>query len=222
MPLTIEGSAVTSQIASATSHTLNLPSGITSGEILVVITNSDDSTRWWTHAGYTALGMGGPVGFLWKTATGTEPSTDIFSVNTGSATMNGAVAFRISGLDATNPFLAAANYAEASETSEDPFTLAANSLTGVTSGNDLILAWSGNNTTASRSITTLDAGLTLVNSTADNRLHVAWEENPGTGNSAYSIDMSDTRQWDWILVEANVAAAASGGMQLVGGAGLVG
>jgi len=209
MALTIEGTpATTLNTTSAASHTLNLPSGIQADEILVVMAFSDDTNRHWTNVDYTLLGANGPITFLWKTATGSEGASDTFNVNTGTTLMRGSVAFRCSGLDATNPFLATPNYAEGQNTSEDPFVLAANTITGVTAGNDLILAFAGADTSAARSITTLDADLTLIASTSENRFHTAWEENPGTGNSAYSTDMSDSRAWAWLLVEANVAAAA--------------
>ena len=210
MTLAIAGTPVgTDRTATATTAVINLPSSIAAGELLVVSFGTSDPARIPEHGDWTdASGTAGTarVGLVWKIASGSEGATETFTYSGPGTSQMTAVAARITGHDATTPF---SDLANAEESSEDPFTLAADILTGLAADSFCWLVWVPG-PSAVRSIVTLDADLTLVLSTDDDRQHVAMEEDPGSGNAAYSTDMSDTRAWRYALLELHAAAAAGG------------
>ncbi len=202
MALAIEGTPIgTDAVAAATTVDINIPSGVASGELLCVFFKTGSTTRSlvrtdWTDESTLAHGL------IWIIADGTETSPLTFSYTFGSTTCR-AVAMRISGFDAASP-TNGGNTANGSEASEDPFTLAADVLTGVNAGSWIFVLF---NSGGARTITTLDAAYTAVLSIED-RHNVVYEAAPGSGNASTSTDMSAASVWGWDLTEINAAAAA--------------
>lgn len=220
MAYAVQGTAATTQKdAGGTSHTINLPGSIAAGELLSIMLLSNGAGVTHSATDWTS-GPGGNVGaptsngtfrILYKTATGSEGAT--VTVTTGGDAATGGVAWRATGHAAT-PYPSAAVLG--AEASEDPFTLAADTITGIDADNLVLLAWG--HVAGTRTITTLDADLTLIGSATGGGVgyccHVAYETAPGTGNADYSTDMSSAVAFGYILVE--LAAAAGGSAALTG------
>lgn len=91
-------SAVTS---AGTSHTVNLPSGIQAGDLLIVLIGHSVAATINSLTGWNELvddGVANGVGVLWRRADGTEGST--ISVGTSASTKSCHISYRIS--DANN------------------------------------------------------------------------------------------------------------------------
>jgi hypothetical protein len=116
------------------------------------------------------------------------------------------VMFAFSGVDVADPY-DSANVVNGTEASEDPFTLAANTIS-ITSGNAVLLGWGGE---LDRSIVTPDGDYTVVGSVngATHNQHAYYIAAPGTGNPDTSFDMSDAAAYQWILAELRASSAAS-------------
>lgn len=213
MALPVNGTpAATERTAGDTTFTANLPSGIQAGEVLCVfyMTSSDIRSleaSGWTDQHFDASTLS--MGVIWKVATGSEGATQEFTYTGGGSAGAWAVAVRTS-LDSTTPFVIA-NTQSGQEATEDPFTLDADLITGLGAGNHVFLLWGAG---ATRTIDTLDADLELIGSVtagvAGACLHVAGEESVAS-NSAYSNDMSGSRDYLWMLLEAQ--PAGGGGSQ---------
>jgi hypothetical protein len=205
------GSATTNRSAPGTSYTINLPASITAGEFLLIQWINDNeasgaaptATGWsfeqGTLAGTCRIGMG------YKTATGSEGATVNFS--TSSSAYFIAVASRWSGVDVADP-LHGSNWQLGVTGTIDPFTLAANTITGVLATSKILLQFGGES--GDRTIVTGDAALTLINGTTGgaggtSNIHALYEDVPGTGNAAYSIDMSTSLAWRWLVTELKAA-----------------
>lgn len=206
----MEGTAATTGTAAgASSHAINLPASIAAGEVLVCMYSLDSTIRYLTASGWTSTTGAFFTRMLYRVADGSEGATQTFNTNTGTAGLNGAVVRRFSGVDTGSPI---GTPVEATEASEDPFTLSADILTSLGADSWVLLGWGGN-PTADRAITTLDADLTLVGTSPSNRVHFAAETAPGSGNAAYSTDMASARAWDYVLVELKAAAGGGGSTQ---------
>jgi hypothetical protein len=207
-PISLEGSAaVTNLTTNATTAVLNLPASIEVGELLIIQTMvftsgiTISATGWRAESGND--GISRSLGMLWKVADGSEGSTVTVTYSSGSREMN-AVASRWKGVDLTDPAGGGgsllSNKAVGITASSDPFTLAADTITSIDT-NSLVLLHFGD-ISNNRTITTGDADLTLLGSaTTSASIHGLYEAAPGTGNAAYSIDMSAADTWSWCVFE---------------------
>lgn len=219
MALPILGTAaVTASAATASSLAVNMPADIQAGDVLFVVAKGNDIGRQLGLSGWqsnlSVVDVGADVfalTFLWKIAVGDEGATVTFNEPESQTANFSAVAMRLNPalVDASTIADLVVQVVGGEEGDEDPFTLAANAMTGVTSGNHIGLAWGAD---ATRTITTIDTGYTLAGSTTGgavgNSLHVASETSPGTANAAASHDMSGSRGWGWALFEIKAAAPA--------------
>lgn len=96
----LEGSATTSITSATTSHTVNLPSGIAAGELLLIIirtggTNINFSVpSGWSQCPWVELDANGTTSAFFKTASGSEGST--VSITTSGSRKSSAIAIRVS------------------------------------------------------------------------------------------------------------------------------
>jgi hypothetical protein len=118
MAVTLEGTAATSNVRGASSIDASLPSGITSGELLILIVSTANASTVSTPTGWTSVasvfdGFGGTTLHLFrKAATGSEGSTIAVSI---SSTQNIATsAFRLSGHYAASPVQASGTNSDTS------------------------------------------------------------------------------------------------------------
>jgi hypothetical protein len=203
-PLRFYGATATTKSGSAAAtRTITLPSA-RPGDTIVISYTTDASTRYlvapdgWQEHHSDGVDTDTMMGTLWRKADGSEPSSLAFSFNTGTGDA-GYVSFAVAGAHPETP-IKAANVADGEEALEDPFTLAANTLTSVTPLSWICTGWG--DSIATRTITTLDANQTLIGSATGGNFcwHLAYEvANPG--NSAYSTDMNDSRDYQWFLFE---------------------
>jgi len=113
----VEATATTSEGAAGTSHTVNLPSGITAGNLLVLAISGVQTSPVTTPSGWTLhsdANLYDPAfhnlaRIYWRIADGNEGST--LSMTSSADAAFGAVCYRISGATATNP-LTALTYAK--------------------------------------------------------------------------------------------------------------
>lgn len=220
MAIALQGTPVTTaQTASATTAVFNLPASIQAGEFLAVFYMTDETGKTLSASGWTNnsvnLNTSNEVegGILWKQASGSEGATETFTYSVGSGNA-WAVAARFSGVDTSDPF-DGGNRNSGVEPSEDPFTLAANSITNVGADNWILLMWGDQ---ANRSLTTLDAQLNSIgnvngSATTGYCLFAAYDTGQ-TANPAYSNNMSDARDWGWVIYELK---ASGGGFTPVSG-----
>ena len=215
MSLSFPAAVNTAKQAAAAVHNINMPTGIAAGDLICVCYRSGDNGRHLTvPAGWDGEqhGTGGGSqtthGVVHKIADGTESGTVEFAINTGTSSV-GAVAFRCAGFDAADPFNSDNFVFTEEAAAEDPWTVTAGLLTGVAGSDSNIVLVGG--ASASRTITTQDSGLTLIDSmTTGYSVHVLREESPGISNAAYSNNMSDSRAWVDILFEIKAAALGVG------------
>lgn len=203
--LAIEGTPVTTaELASGTTQIHNLPAGITSGELVLCLYRILEDAKNleltdWTHE---TIDVGAEaIGVIYTTTVGGLGATVTFNVNIGSSG-SGSTCFRVSGYDSGDPIGVSTGGTNASE---DPFVLAANTLTGMTSGNWALLSFGTEQ--ADRTVTTGDGDTTLISNVTGGASgfshHTYYEDLAGTGNSAYSFDMSSARDWRWAIFELN-------------------
>ena len=113
----VEATATTSEGAAGTSHTVNLPSGITAGNLLVLAISGVQTSPVTTPSGWTLHsdanlydpGFHNLARIYWRIADGNEGST--LSMTSSADAAFGAVCYRISGATATDP-LTALTYAK--------------------------------------------------------------------------------------------------------------
>lgn len=104
----VQSTNTSNNSTSTTSHTVNLPSGIQSGDLLLMfIRYSGADSANLTISGWTATGTGGMSIFptFYRVADGTEGSTQAFS--TSSSLRSAHITYRISGFD-EDDFIASA------------------------------------------------------------------------------------------------------------------
>jgi len=229
MSLAFPGTATTGKTTSAATHVVNLPSSIVSGELLVVGYLVADAGRYltvpsgWDGEYHADNATSGTIGYVYKDASGSEGSTETFTVNTGT-TQVACVSFRVTGFATADPFNTDNNASDYHAIDTSAWPVSANVLTGVNNSDSNIILIGG--AKAVRTISTQDSGQTLIASVNDGySVHVLREETPGSGNSAYSNDMSDSRAWIAILLEIKAAAAGGGGRimgSLIGPGGMIG
>lgn len=212
MAISILGTADTPETAVATTHEANYPASISAGELLAYFYLTGANNRELGLTGWTNLsadaGAGEEVGVIWKIASGSETGTVTFNYNTGSSEAGG-VMIRASGHDATTPFNTG-NIQCGDITSQNPFVLSAGTLTGAATSSFIIHIWGAK--LATRTISTLDSDLTLIDSAVGGATgyccHVAYETGV-TQNSAISTTMSDTRDYGWGLIELQAASSGT-------------
>ncbi len=117
------GTAALSNVATtATTHTINLPSGIVSGELLVMLFICDDNPTVTGPSGWTALeaSAGSSLRFrlYYRVADGSEGSTA--TITTSVAKPSAAICVRIQGHNTPTSAPVSANASEASSTSSNP------------------------------------------------------------------------------------------------------
>lgn len=94
----VMNTAITESTTISEANTINLPSGIVAGELLVVIkvgSGTNQTQAGWTKALETATT--GRVVVYYREADGSEGSTQAFSVQSGNTTLAVGVAYRIKG-----------------------------------------------------------------------------------------------------------------------------
>lgn len=210
---TIQGTPVaTGPTTNATSATINLPSGIQAGELLLVYAHTSEASRSLILSGFTEFfAEGYPNGLetqgnlLYKIATGSEGATINGSFTAGGSAQASTVAWRMTGFDPDDIFNSL-NFVAGEAASSDPFVLAADLLTDVAAGSDIFLVFGAQ---AARTVTSGDSDLDLVGQQNTSNLvaYVYRENAPGSSNKAYSIDMSSTYAWGWALFEVKAAPA---------------
>ena len=210
----LQGSTVSSgYLAAATTHSVTLPTGITAGELLCIYCLTNSQNRKGTATGYTAVDFTFETGsttshtLLWKAATGSESGNITITLDPAGSASLVAHAFRLSGVDTTDPFNTA-NYLELTEgASTATPSIAASTLTS-TAGSGFLVALSCE---ANRDVVSFDADLdTEIGSTAAaNSLHVFLDETEaGTVNPLYDFTMSSDRQFNEAIFELKSPAVA--------------
>lgn len=208
--LVVEGTATTAKTANGTTLTANAPASIASGDLLVFYYIVVDTSKSLTLTGWTSVdaisGGEGRVGAIWKIASA-ESGTVVFDYSSGSSS-GGGVMVRYTGHDATTPLNSNQVISELGS-SQDPFVLSAGTITGAATDSHIVTLWGSS--VATRTITTLDADQTLLNSATAGAsgfsVHTAYETGV-TQNSAYSTDMNDSRDYVYGLFEIQAAADA--------------
>ena len=216
MAIVIGNTAATGRTSTGASHTANLPAAIGADNLLVVAYLSLDGSRHlavpvgWDGEQHGNGGASvGTIGFVWKETDGTEGATEVFSYNTGTS-QAASVSFLVTGYDVSDPFNSD-NFTIQHEASEDPWTVASGLLTGVNNSDSIVAVFGG--AKAVRSIVIQDADLTLIQSiNSGYSVHALYESSPGSSNSAYSNDMSGSREWLEVLLE--IKSASAGGLSI--------
>ena len=223
--ITIEGTvAETPPTTGASTMTYNLPTGVQAGEILILHWVSHDQNRphvesdtpsGWTF-GFSKWLVGGEGtyhGVFWKIADGTESGGTVEINYNGGTSIGLGMCYRVSGVDPIQPFNVNNYSGGVQGSSVSTWTLAADSLTGITNSSSRIML--GVHSQASRTISVLDSDLTVAESMngtspVSYALHLMYEDSPGTGNSAYSNTMSDTRDYSHLIYELKAKPVYSG------------
>src|SRR5438128_859738 len=93
----------TSTSASSTTHTVNLPASISSGDLLLVVFGGNANTTLTWPSGYTEFATGSSVlcNAAYRFADGTEGST--ISVTSGATVAGSHQSFRFTGAHASTP-----------------------------------------------------------------------------------------------------------------------
>jgi len=211
--------ATTGRTAYATTHVANMPSGIVSGELVIAVAFITDPTRHllaptgWDVGNYNNVDSTyRTFQYLFRIADGTEGATETFTYS-ASSDQASSVIFRVTGANTSDPFNTN-NYVFQTDVSEATWTTDANSITGIDSSNNVILFAGG--TGGVRTLTTPDTGQTLIASVNDgNSIHVLYESSPGSGNTAYSNEMSGGYTRHELLLEIKAAAAGGGGIEIL-------
>ena len=216
MAIVIGNTAATGRDTSGSAHTANLPASIGADNLLVVAYLTNAASRYlvtpvgWDGEQHSNAGASvGSIGFIWKETDGTEGATEDFSYQTGTS-QAASVSFLVTGHDVSDPFNSD-NFTIQHETSEDPWTVASGLLTGVNNSDSIVAVFGG--AKAVRSIVIQDADLTLIQSVNSGySVHALYESSPGSSNSAYSNDMSGSREWLEVLLE--IKSASAGGLSI--------
>lgn len=229
MAIALEGTPVESlEITPATSQTVALPTGVTSGELLVIALIGTDASKTWSATGWTAVQANSLAtvahmhGFLYKISDGGEGTSVTVSVSSGTSGL-AAVAARFSGVDNADPThsdnVAYGNVGS----SQSSWNIAASTLTGITSGNGVLVIADAE---ATRNVTTLDGDLTEVQDVvAQPSINFSIDFIvAGTTNPQYDYVWNDSRDYDYALLEVAVAGVVGGRIMssLAGFGGLAG
>ena len=213
--IAVEGTATTSETTASTSHTISLPASIQNGEALVLILVNDGNAASCTATGYsfidsnTASSSSATFCLGYKQATGSEGATVTVTTNSSNTLTGHAV--RLSGVN-TADITNADNFSSTSVGSAlSTFSISANTLTGLTSGDGVIVVVAAE---ASRSVTSADADLALIGNEVGNpSVHAYIDlDAGGTGNAQYDFTMSGTRDYDLFMV--NIEASSASGSSL--------
>lgn len=209
--IALRGTATTST-STNTSLTINKPTGVTTGDLMLVcITKGNNSGTNPSLSGWTLLSGGVLNGasirgaVLYKVATASEGASYTFALGTGvNSSVGTIVAF--SGVNTTTPFDVTANTISLSSSSSS--TLTASGYTTVTPGAAVVLfGMSADNNTFSNWSTTSPGSLTEIadvnvnTSNDDLTVGAAWalKSNTGaTGNGTVTQSASD--RWGALMV----------------------
>ena len=210
MAIAHEGTSTTGRVNSAT-PIYDLPSGIVAGEVLIIAYYAADQGMVPSATGWSVLTVNGggetaQIGILYKEATGSEGSTVDVTITSSGWTYY--VASRISGVD-VDDITNSDNYnSSASAGFPATVTMAADTLTGLTSG-DGCLYLMGCETT--RTVVTQDSDLDLLGAYNNARMIQSFidVDTGGTGNQEYVNEMSATRVYSLMLI--NLKQGAGGG-----------
>jgi len=215
MSVAVAGSGVGTAyqaITAGTPDTVNLPASITSGELLILPILSADTLKNYSATGWTQDQLKDyatdRILLLLRTADGTEGSTVSVSIDAGSSGIT-CVAARLSGVDTADPTPNSNNSASGTTANSATITIAANTLTGVTSGNAILVVLACE---AVRHATVVDADLTTIYQeyTATSSILVFIEPVvTAGGNAQYDFTLDSARAMDYALFE--IKASATGG-----------
>lgn len=207
MAIALEGTPViTPHGAAATSAVLDLASGAQVGELAIVqfysIEGNDEfNATGWTIVEATTGGSLGDTGFALREVTedNKDDTTMTLNVNSGSSAIKG-IASRWSGVDISTLISSSNSELGNVGSSLSSFSIASGLIT-VASDSAILM-----NITceAARNVSSADADLDLVaNSGASgNTLHSYVDiAAGGTGNPQYDFTMSDSRNYDYFLLE---------------------
>lgn len=206
----IAGTPINEYHIAATSHTVNLPTGILATEIIVVECYVGDGTKWASSSGYTAIVQDvGPAQrvYLYKQGTGSDPASITVNIETSGSSDMQALSYRLENVDTADPFNSD-NLAWGTTADTSTPSIAADSIT-VGNGNGVLFSLSCE---AVRTVTTPDGDLTLISSYAADGNSVHSYIDPavsGTGNPEYAFTMSSNRAYEWTMLELNPAAGGS-------------
>jgi hypothetical protein len=214
--------SLTQASASTGNVTINVPTGVTAGDLLVAIAFSDPDgsyaamtapTGWTIAADSSSVSASGTNGFgkvYTKTATGSEGSTYVFPAS-GSST-NMVEVLRITGANTSTPFAAAA-VTYAFHTAAATNNLVAPSVTLAVPGQLLcgFIGYGGSGTTVISQPTGL-FGTSFVTANTFGCMLVAGS-NPGTGatgtKTATNTDQGLTGTWGYLTVSMAIADAGT-------------
>lgn len=209
----VVSAANTAKSGPATSFAFNMPAGGAVGDVYVCYYRTDDTSRdlaaptgWVKPTGGSTAGSSEVFGFMYRVRDGTEGATETISTTAGSCSAGGRIVL-YTGVDAAD-VLNGDNFAIALlGSSVNPFAVAADAITGVAAGSEIICAWGAEADRTISSIATAHSliGTSLVGGTFCQ--HIIWEDAPGSASIAVSVSMNDTRQYGYILHELKAAAS---------------
>lgn len=204
--------AVTGYSASATSHNVTLPSGITAGEMLCIpflvneTNRTPQATGWSVASSILAMDLSNRTGILYKEATGSEGASVSVTFAEGGSASIVAMAFR-SDYDAADFLNSNAGYYQADATATATPSIAAGALSLASGSGCLVLM----GCEANRSVTASDADLdtTIGNTASTNSLHAYLDsEVIGAGNPQYEFTINSSRRMGFAVYELKSAAPA--------------
>ena len=218
MSIAIAATNTTATTAAATTHVINLPDGIVTGNLLVIQAFTSDAGKYLSASGWSQYNSlmvqaGGNLCVLYRQVDGTEGFTGTgdtitLTIETSGSSTVTATANRITGHNTSTP-TNTDNYAVSDFASATTFDLAAGTLTGVASNSIIIY---GLAMKAVRNVTTWDSNGYLTDLIRENTTYsllTAYDSAPGTQNRNYITTLNSARAIDVILIE--IAAAAAGG-----------
>lgn len=157
------------------------PSGVSSGDLLIMTITTDNSASWSWPTGFTDVGAGllydggstdgQTFGMAWKAATGAEPSSYDTSISGGSQYFSASV-MRITGADTVNP-ISAFSYNVVSTDATSPLTVTTPTITPTSDYNLILWVATGDSHSAGSYSYTVPSGMT----------HVLGPANDGTWSS---------------------------------------
>lgn len=208
----VQASATSAKTSASTNHTVNLPSGISAGDLLVVlfVVNNGATITWpsgWTQIiGTTLDGLSEvTIAVRRRIADGSEGSTITIQDNLGLKSC--AISLRITGHDGTSPIATGAATASGQTASPNPPNCNASTAQdylwiegfGADDDDDTATYWSTNYTGIAQAES--DASSTSVSASIAYRQLNASAENPGT--------MSMAASEEWVAFTFAVAPAAA-------------
>ena len=197
--------------AAATSHVINLPTGIQAGEIIRISYVLSETSRIPVISGYTDKGFTATVdtsfriGIMYKEATGSEGATETMTFSPAGSTALTYVVTRLEGYDASNFLNGNAGVLQEEPAAITNPTVLANAIS-ISSGNSVQVLMACE---ANRSVSAYDTGLlTQVGTIAStNSLHdYIDEEVVGSGNPEYGFTINSTRRMVFMPLRRTQAA----------------